>query len=44
MRLHGEIPVHSLKQQISAEEGPSLLTTKIIITLKEKGAHIKTEI
>lgn len=24
MRLHGEIPVHSLKQQILAEEGPLL--------------------
>lgn len=32
MRLHDEIPVHSLKQQILAEEDPLLLTTKIIIT------------
>lgn len=44
MRLHGEIPVHSLKQQILAEEGPLLLTTEIIITLKWKRAHVKTEI
>lgn len=34
MRLHDEIPVRSLKQQILAEEGPLLLTTKISITLK----------
>lgn len=44
MRLRGEIPVHSLKQQILAEEGPLLLTTEIIITLTWKRGHIKTKI
>ena len=34
MRLHDEIPVRFLKQQILAEEGPLLLTTKILVTSK----------
>lgn len=39
MRLDDEIPVHSLKQQILAEEGPLLLTTKIIITSKRNRVY-----
>ena len=39
MRLHDKIPLHSLKQQILAEEGPLLLTTKIIITSKRNRVY-----